>query len=59
MINKTPYYIINDPFPYSNADNPYIKVGADQLQNNQYLIRAEAFTKRLFWHWSLADFTIQ
>ena len=59
VVNLTPYYIINDPFPYSNTDNPYLKAGANKLQNNQYLIRAETFTKRLFWHWSLADFNIQ
>ncbi|MEO5645437.1 MAG: papain-like cysteine protease family protein [Bacteroidia bacterium] len=54
-----PYVIINDPFPYSSNDNPYLKAGASELQQNQYLIRLETFTKTIFWHWSLSDIRIQ
>jgi hypothetical protein len=58
IVNETPYVIINDPFPYSNFDNPYLKVGASILNKYQYQISLQAFTNNLFWHWSLSDIEI-
>lgn len=58
IINEIPYVIINDPFPYSNFDNPYLKEGASILQKNQYQISLQTFTNNLFWHWSLSDIEI-
>ena len=58
FINGTPYVIVNDPFPYTSFDNPYLKAGASILQKNQYQISLQAFTNKLYWHWSLSDIAI-
>lgn len=58
VINSVPKVIINDPFPYPNYDNPYLKLGATVLQSNQYLIDLDSFTINMFWHWSLSDIDI-
>jgi hypothetical protein len=58
-IHDTTYVIINDPFPYPNYDNPYLKANATIIQKNQYLIGLQTFTNNMFWHWSLSDINIQ
>jgi hypothetical protein len=58
IVNQTPYLIINDPFPYTSYDNPFLKAGGEILQNNQYRISLNRFTNDLFWHWSLSEISI-
>jgi hypothetical protein len=43
---------VNDPFPYDafpNLKNPYLEVGADELEGGKYSISYDAFVKRLRW----------
>ena len=59
IVNQIPYVIINDPFPYTSYDNPYLKSGATVLQKNQYYLQLKTFTNNLFWHWSLSNIEIK
>lgn len=47
------YFIVNDPFPYPNNMNPFLKEGGVKLKNNQYKISIRNFTEGVFWNWSI------
>lgn len=52
------FVVINDPFNYPPAGNPYILAGASILAPNKYQLPYTTFVNRLFWHWSLSDISM-
>jgi hypothetical protein len=52
------HLVVNDPFPYAQAENPFLAHGGVELRERQYRIPYERFRDGLFWHWSVYDITI-
>jgi hypothetical protein len=45
--------VVNDPFPYPQGQNPYLRHGGTRLATAQYRIPYRAFRDQVFWHWSV------
>jgi hypothetical protein len=45
--------VVNDPYPYSPLQNPYLHYGGTQLAPNQYRIAYTQFRDGVFWHWTV------
>lgn len=49
------FVVVNDPFPYPQGQNPYIRNGGRMISDNKYIIPYQNFTVGMCWNWSVSN----